>query len=83
MWFAQQRAKGASMNSVSGPLLQEKALALFPSLYPDEEWTSFKASSGWLQKFCRRHGIPFERIRLNGISTFPTDLERTNGLLLL
>ncbi|XP_062513432.1 jerky protein homolog-like [Corticium candelabrum] len=54
MWFAQQRAKGAS---VSGPLLQEKALALFPSLYPDEEWTSFKASSGWLQKFCRRHGI--------------------------
>ena len=54
MWFAQQRAKGAL---VSGPLLQEKALALFPLLYPDEEWTSFKASSGWLQKFCRRHGI--------------------------
>ena len=32
IWFQQQRAKGAP---VSGPLLQEKALQLFPSLYPD------------------------------------------------
>ena len=54
IWFQQQRAKGAP---VSGPLLQEKALQLFPSLYPDEDESAFKASSGWLHKFCRRHGV--------------------------
>jgi hypothetical protein len=30
-WFVQQRSKGAP---VSGPLLREKALQLFPSIYP-------------------------------------------------
>ena len=54
IWFQQQRAKGAP---VSGPLLQEKALQLFPSFYPDEDESAFKASSGWLHKFCRRHGV--------------------------
>ena len=34
LWFQQQRAKGAP---VSGPLVQEKALQLFPSLYRDED----------------------------------------------
>ena len=37
--------------------MQEKALQLFPSLYSDEDETMFKASSGWLRKFCRRHGV--------------------------
>ena len=54
IWFLQQRSKGAP---VSGPLLQEKALQLFPILYPDRDEESFKASSGWFHKFCRRHGM--------------------------
>ena len=54
LWFVQQRTKGAP---VSGPLIQEKSLQLFPQLYPHLESDSFKASSGWLQKFCNRHAI--------------------------
>ena len=54
LWFQHQRSKGAP---VSGPLIQEKSLQLFPSLYPDKAEGSFKASSGWLHKFCVRHGI--------------------------
>jgi hypothetical protein len=54
LWFLQQRSKGAP---ISGPLVKEKALQLFLQLYPDKTPDSFKASSGWLQKFCRRHGI--------------------------
>ena len=55
LWFLQQRSKGAA---VSGPTLQEKALQLFPALYPDVNPCSFKASSGWLQKFNKKcHGI--------------------------
>ena len=42
---------------MSGPVLQEKALQLFSSLYPDKDDGSFKASSGWLHKFCKRHGV--------------------------
>ena len=26
-------------------------------LYPDEDLNAFKASSGWLHKFCVRHGL--------------------------
>ena len=43
--------------SVSGPLLQEKALQVFPVLYPYRDLGSFKASSGWFHKFCCRHGM--------------------------
>ena len=54
LWFIHQRTKGAP---VSGPLIQEKSLQLFPQLYPHLEPDSFKASSGWLHKFCNRHAI--------------------------
>ncbi len=54
LWFLQQRSKGAP---ISGPLLREKALLLFPQLYPEKAADSFKASGGWLQKFCSRHEI--------------------------
>ena len=54
LWFQQQRSKGAP---VSGPVLQEKALQLFSSLHPDKGEGSFKASSGCLHKFCKRHGV--------------------------
>ena len=53
-WFMQQRSKGAP---VSGPLLKEKALQLFPSIYPESSAQSFVASSGWLSNFISRHGI--------------------------
>ena len=53
LWFLQQRGKGAP---VSGPIIREKALQLFAVLYPEGTQT-FKASPGWLQKFCRCHGI--------------------------
>ena len=52
--FLQQWSKGAP---VSGPILREKALQLFALFYPDLRVESFKASSGWLHKFCLRHGI--------------------------
>ena len=52
-WFMQQRSKGAP---VSGSLL-EKALQLFPSIYPESSAQSFVASSGWLSNFISRHGI--------------------------
>jgi hypothetical protein len=45
LWFQQQRSKGAP---VSRPVLQEKPRQLFSVLYPDEDDSSFKASSGWL-----------------------------------
>ena len=53
-WLMQQRSKGAP---ISGPLLQEKVLQLFPTVYPHADANSFKASSGWLYRFCCRHGI--------------------------
>ena len=42
-WFMQQCSKGAP---VSGPLIKEKALQLFPTIYPDKDAESFMASSG-------------------------------------
>ena len=42
IWFLQQRSKGAA---VSGPIVQQKALLLFPTLYPDLDPSSFKAST--------------------------------------
>ena len=57
----QQRSKGAP---VSGPILQEKSLQLFPKLYPQLDMDLFKASSGCLQQFCHRHGI--RSVKLQG-----------------
>lgn len=54
LWFIQQRSKGAPL---SGPILKKQALQLFPLIYPDANPDSFKASSGWLQKFSLRHGF--------------------------
>ena len=54
IWFMQKHSKGTH---VLGPLLQENALLLFPTLYPDMHQQVLKASSGWLYSFCIRHGI--------------------------
>ena len=65
VWFLQQRSKGAP---ISGPVLKEKALQLFAMLYPDLNVDSFKASSGWLHKFCLRHGIKSKALHGESLS---------------
>jgi len=42
---------------VSGPLLKEKAIQLFRSIYPESRNVGFVASSGWLSNFIARHGV--------------------------
>lgn len=66
IWFLQQRSKGAP---VSGPILQEKSLQLFPKLYLQSNLGAFCASSGWLQKFCHRHDIRSAKLQGEALST--------------
>jgi len=49
-WFSQKTALGLA---VSGPLLKEKALVIANDL----NYTTFKASNGWLDSWKRRHCI--------------------------
>ena len=35
----------------------EESTTIISQLYPHHEVGTFKCSSGWLHKFCRRHGI--------------------------
>ena len=42
---------------ISGPVLCEKAVQLHKMLHEGESLPPFQASSGWLWRFCRRHGI--------------------------
>lgn len=51
LWFKQKRAEGVP---ISGPLLMEKAKEFHAMLNIKEE---FSASSGWLSRFKKRHGI--------------------------
>lgn len=51
LWFSQEREKGTPIN---GPLIKEKALHLNRLMNGDE---SFTASTGWLDRFKKRHGI--------------------------
>ena len=53
LWFTQKRIDGVP---VSGPLLCEKANLFHKKLNPGDQM-SFKASSGWLWRFCNRHGM--------------------------
>ena len=56
LWFVQKRSQNIP---VSGPLLTEKALQLHALLHESnmESVTEFKASKGWLWRFCNRHAI--------------------------
>lgn len=54
-WFIQQRSTGTP---ISGPLLQEKAKHFSMQLNGESaDHESFKASTGWLDKFKNRYGI--------------------------
>ena len=72
MWFMQQRSKGAP---VSGPLLREKALQLFHSIYPESSDQSFVASSGWLTNFISRHGIRGISLQRESMSTDTSQID--------
>jgi hypothetical protein len=52
MWFQQKRMEGMPM---SGAMLCEKATWFSQRMCG--EGSSFSASSGWLWRFCKRHGI--------------------------
>ena len=57
LWFLQQRLLGAP---ISGPILCEKALQLFRQIHALKDTASteeFKASKGWLWRFCNSHGM--------------------------
>lgn len=51
VWFTQERERGTSL---SGPIVQEKALYLNKLLNGDK---SFSASTGWFDRWKERHGI--------------------------
>ena len=56
-WFIQQRSTGTP---ILGPLLQEKVKHFSLQIHVNGEspnHDSFKASTGWLDKFKKRHGI--------------------------
>ena len=54
LWFTQERHKGTP---ISGVLVMETATLLYHDLHPDNSEDVFKASSGWLYRFKKRHGI--------------------------
>ncbi|XP_066257537.1 jerky protein homolog-like [Euwallacea similis] len=51
MWFNQQRSKGMSL---SGPILQQKALMISRHFLEIDQFT---ASSGWLDRWKKRYGV--------------------------
>ena len=53
LWFVQKRSQGMP---VSGPVLSEKATQLNSKIHGDSA-PDFKASKGWLWRFCNRHGM--------------------------
>ena len=51
-WFVQERSKGSP---ISGPIIMEKAV-MFDRMMNGPD-TTFKATTGWFQRFKDRHGI--------------------------
>ena len=55
LWYIQKRSQGIP---VTGPIMTEKAQMFYQQLHVDDDFSlSFKASAGWLWRFCQRHGI--------------------------
>ena len=61
LWFVQKRSQNLP---VSGPVLCEKALIMHAQSHAGESVPPFKASRGWLWRFCNRHG--FRQLSLQG-----------------
>ena len=83
MWFVQKRAEGMP---ISGPMLCEKASYYHERLHNDSadqgEGTNltFKASSGWLWRFCDCHGIrqlPLQGEKLSADVCAPEPFKKT------
>ncbi|CAF1258618.1 unnamed protein product [Rotaria sordida] len=69
-WFVQQRSKNIS---ISGLILQEKAREIAELLA--DKMGSFKASSGWFEKFRIRHNISFRVISGESLSVDITTVD--------
>jgi hypothetical protein len=54
-WFMNARSRNIHM---SGPIVRSEALAVATSLGNDQ----FKASTGWLDSFKKRHNIEWNRV---------------------
>ena len=73
LWFVQKRSQDTP---VSGPLLKEKAKEFHEKLHIEEDDPpSFTASSGWLWRFCNRHGIRELSLQGEQLSSDPTATE--------
>ena len=53
MWFLQQRSKGTCIRAFTSG----ESITIVSTALPHHEVGAFKGSSGWLHKFCKRHGI--------------------------
>mmetsp|Transcript_35205 Transcript_35205/g.86357 ORF Transcript_35205/g.86357 Transcript_35205/m.86357 type:complete len:924 (-) Transcript_35205:243-3014(-) len=56
--FLERRKRGAR---ISRAWFQTRALLLFPELYPERDKIKFKASRGWVRRFCKRMNITRRR----------------------
>ncbi|XP_043461946.1 tigger transposable element-derived protein 2-like [Leptopilina heterotoma] len=65
IWFQQIRDRG---DSISGPILKEKAILLSKQLDPN---STFKASEGWMHRFKKRHGIKYCEMKGEKLSNNP------------